>query len=271
MFSDEAYNSFLDFENTQNKLESFDFSFENIEFEPFQEERHEAQPSKIFEIEKVVDRDFPDTIDTSDSKGRKADGKRRGRKRFRNSDNDKPHHTKFKNDCRMAKIQAHYFTFLIKLLNLVIRKLKKDNNCFFCELEGKYKSNINKQNRASLNNKTIKEIIFEAPISGKIKKKDKNHNKDVLNLLKKEDQNILLNILDHNFLYFFVNIYYKNKKKYDLNSFGLDIEIDLTQKDAKIETFNDLLNKEKTLNLEYKNEMHKCAQNYFLLNNQKRE
>ena len=93
----------------------------------------------------------------------------------------------------------------------------------------------------------------------------------MLNLLKEEDQNILLNILDHNFLYFFENIYYTNIKKYNLNSFGLDIEIDLTQNGAKIETFNDLLNKEKTLNLEYKNEMHKCAKNYFLLNNQKRE
>lgn len=263
MFSDEAYNSFLDFENSQNKLESFNFGFENVEFEPIQKERHEDHHSKIFEIEKVMDRDFPETIDASDSNRRKTEGKRRGRKRFRNNDKDKPHHTKFKNDCRMAKIQAHYFTFLIKLLNLILLTLKKDNNYFFCELEGKYKSNISKQNRASLNHKTIKEIILEAPISGKIKKKDKNHNKVVINLLKEEDQNILLNILDHNFLYFFENIYYTNIKKYDLNSFGLDIEIDLNQKGAKIENFNDLLNKEKTLNLEYKNEMHKCAKNIF--------
>ena len=270
MFNDE---SSLDFEGiyeySQNisEVNSFigyekDYNYLNLTHSSKDKEKENSQ---IFQIQKI-ERGFSGSTDSSDSNERTIILKKRGRKNGK----DEAQHTKFKNDCKMAKIQRNYFTFLIRFLNLIMLLLQKDKEYFFCDIDGEYKSNINQKNRASLNQKTIKEIMLEAPISGKIKKNYISHNKTICNRLEKEGQKILLNILDQKFLFFFENIYYENLKKYDLSLFGLELEVDLT-KDGKIKTFKDLLNKDKLLNLDYKNGMKKCAENYFLLKIQKRE
>lgn len=239
--------------------------------------------SLIFRIEKNVDRGFSESNDDSgDSNSNRINilnGERRNQKRGRQNGKKNSQHDKYKNDCRMAKIQRHYFTFVIRLLNLIILTLRKDDYYLFCDIGGNYKSNINQGNRAKLNDKTLKEIFLEAPISGKFSKKDENHNKVVYNRLEKEGQNIILNILDQKFLYLFENVYYKNLKKYDLCSFDVNLgiqsqnsflEIDLT-KDSKIKTFNDLFKKEESMNIKYKKQMYKCAKQYFLFNSLKEE
>jgi hypothetical protein len=286
MFSDEDSQSFLDFncvyENYQkcfieNNLFSNEIENDNMESlshscgnDHYLQEGSlfpaKTKSSQIFKVEKDMGRGFSESANSSDSNENRKIGKKRGRK----NDKEEIQHSKFKNDCKMAKIQRNYITFLVRFLNLIMNLLLNDKDYFFCDIDGDYKSNINQKNRASLNQKTIKEIILEAPISGKIKKKDINHNKIICNRLEEEGQKILLNILDQKFLFFFENIYYANLKKYDLNPFGLDLEIDLA-KDEKIKTFKDLFNKDKLLNLDYKNEMKKCVENYFLLNIQKRE
>jgi hypothetical protein len=286
MFSDEDSQSFLDFncvsENYQkcfieNNLFSNEIENDNMESlshscgnDHYLQEGSlfpaKTKSSQIFKVEKDMGRGFSESANSSDSNENRKIGKKRGRK----NDKEEIQHSKFKNDCKMAKIQRNYITFLVRFLNLIMNLLLNDKDYFFCDIDGDYKSNINQKNRASLNQKTIKEIILEAPISGKIKKKDINHNKIICNRLEEEGQKILLNILDQKFLFFFEKIYYANLKKYDLNPFGLDLEIDLS-KDEKIKTFKDLLNKDKLLNLDYKNEMKKCVENYFLLNIQKRE
>jgi hypothetical protein len=225
-----------------------------------------AKSTMLFKVEKDMDRGFSESTNTSDLNESREIGKKRGRQ----NDKDEIQHSKFKNDNKMAKIQRNYMTFLIRFLNLIMYLLLNDKDHLFCDIDGDFKSNVNQKNRASLNQKTIKEILLEAPISGKIQKKDKNHNKIICNRLEEEGQKIILNILEQKFLFFFENIYYANLKKYDLSPFGLDLEVDLT-KDEKIKTFKDLLNKDKLLNLDYKNEMKKCVENYFLLNIQKRE
>jgi hypothetical protein len=225
-----------------------------------------TKSSQIFKVEKDMGRGFSESTNSSDSNEDRKIGKKRGRK----NEKEEIQHSKFKNDCKMAKIQRNYMTFLISFLNLIMSLLLNDKDYFFCDIDGDYKSNVNQKNRASLNQKTIKEIILEAPLSGKIKKKDISHNKTICHRLEEEGQKILLNILDQKFLFFFENIYYANLKKYDLSPFGLELEVDFT-KDEKIKTFKDLLNKDKLLNLDYKNGMKKCAENYFLLKIQKRE
>ena len=286
MFSDEDNQSFLDFksvsENYPNYFienNSFSFETENDNMESLSHgygNDHSHQegkliPSKtksshIFKVVKDMGRGFSDSTNSSDSNEGRKIGKKRGRKNKK----EEIQHSKFKNDCKMAKIQRNYITFLVRFLNLIMNLLLNDKDYFFCDIDGDYKSNINQKNRASLNQKTIKEIMLEAPISGKIKKNYISHNKTICNRLEKEGQKILLNILDQKFLFFFENIYYANLKKYDLSLFGLELEVDLT-KDGKIKTFKDLLNKDKLLNLDYKNGMKKCAENYFLLKIQKRE
>ena len=206
-------------------------------------------------IEQNYERDSSDTIDSL------VENIRLNKKRGRKNDKIEAQHTLFKNDCKMAKIQRGYFTFLILFLNKIMNLLKL--NYSFIDLSGNYKSNINQKNRAILNKKTIKDAILEAPISGRNKKKNQNYNKDVYNRLKQENQIVLLNILDKNFLYFFEKIYYANVKKVDLSPFGLFTEIEL-KNDIKL--FNNLLNKYKDDNInKYKFEMDRCARNYFFL------
>ena len=176
-------------------------------------------------------------------------------------------HLKDKNDCKMAKIQIGYFTFLIEFLNLIMLMLKLDYN--FLDLKGDYKGNINQKFRAELNNKTIKDIILESPISGKYKKKEMDYNQKIINKLENEGLNIILNIMNKKFLYFFENIYYKNLRKFNLTMYdnnSLEVNLPLT-----IKLFNDLLNKNKSKNSveneNYENSMKKCAKKYFFPRN----
>ena len=191
--------------------------------------------------------------------------KKARKKRGRQNDKIVPQHTVFKNDCRMAKIQTSYFTFLIFFLNIIMKKLNLKYKFF--QLDGKYKSNINQKFRASLNLKTIKEILENAPISAKYKKNnDKNHNKNIIQRLKEGGHDIILNILDKNFLYFFDKIYFVNIKKFILSSFELNTPLDI-ELPPKTNLFKDLLDKNKNENFsKYKGEMERCAEKYFFLN-----
>ena len=194
--------------------------------------------------------------------------KKTGKKRGRRNDKTEAQHTPFKNDCRMAKIQTSYFTFLIFFLNSI---LKKNNLKYkFFQLDGKYKSNINQKFRALLNLKTIKEILENVPISTKYKKNnDKDHNKNIIKKLKEGGHDIILNILDKNFLYFFDKIYFANLTKFNLSSFELiSLDVELL---PKTKLFKDLLdkNKKEDFNI-YKSEMERCAKKYFFLNSKNR-
>ena len=195
------------------------------------------------------------------------------RKKGRQNGKDESQHTKLKNDCRMAKIQPSYFNCLIASLNTIMRKF--NIKYFFINLAGKYKSNINQQFRADLIKKTIKQILKEAPISEKYTNYDKNHNINVIDKLIEERQDIILNILDKNFLYFFERIYFSNKRKFNLSTFGLcDCEVELPK---SIHLFQDLVNKNKKNKnfIVYEQKLEECAKKEFikksirLLNNTK--
>ena len=111
---------------------------------------------------------------------------------------------------------------------------------------------------------TPEEVIEEASISRRYKK-DKNHNKNVINKLKEEGHDIILDILEKKFLFFFVHIYFRNIRKFNLSSLELkSFEVELP---TKVKLFKDLLNKNKNDNFDkYKNDMEKCARKYFFLN-----
>lgn len=187
-----------------------------------------------------------------------------GNRRGRETNNPIIQHSLTKNDCRMAKIQTGYFTSLIVFINATMKKLNL--NYFFLQLEGKFKSNINQDFRQSLNQKTIKEILYNQPISRKYKNYDKFENKKIIDRLEKENQKIVLDILDKNFLYFFENPFYLSIKKFNLSTFGFEpLEIVLP---PKTKMFNDLLEKSNCQDFnEYKYKMEKCAKKYFILSN----
>ena len=187
-----------------------------------------------------------------------------GRRRGRKTDNLKIQHSLTKNDCKMAKIQRGYFTFLIQFINTVMKKLTL--NYSFLHLEGRFKGNINQNFRKCLNSKTIKEILYKEPISEKYEKYDKFENKKIIDRLEKENQKIVLDILDKNILYFFQNLFYLNVTKFNLSTFGLEpLDIVLS---PNVKTFNNLFKNSKCKDFnEYKNKMEKCAIKYFISSN----
>ena len=170
-------------------------------------------------------------------------------------------HTPFKNDNKMIKIQVGYISFLIKFINEVIeKKLNVNNN--FIDIDYNFKSNIKKEFRKKLNKKRIKDIITIAPISPKFSTYNENYNKNVYNKLLSLGHNVVLDILNKRFLFFFKDIYYKNVTKFNLSLFGFEsFEIQLPS-DTKI--FKDLkMNNTKEDSSLYKVEMEQCAQKYF--------
>ena len=170
-------------------------------------------------------------------------------------------HTPFKNDNKMIKIQVGYISFLIKFINEVIeKKLNVNNN--FIDIDYNYKSNIKKEFRKKLNKKRIKDIITKAPISPKFSTYNENYNKNVYNKLLSLGHNVVLDILNKRFLFFFKDIYYKNVTKFNLSLFGFEsFEIQLPS-DTKM--FKDLkMNNTKEDSSLYKVEMEQCAQKYF--------
>ena len=170
-------------------------------------------------------------------------------------------HTPFKNDNKMIKIQVGYISFLIKFINEVIeKKLNLNNN--FIDIDYNFKSKIKKEFRKKLNKKRIKDIITKAPISPKFSTYNENYNKNVYNKLLSLANNVVLDILNKRFLFFFKDIYYKNVTKFNLSLFGFEsFEIQLPS-DTKM--FKDLkMNNTKEDSSLYKVEMEQCAQKYF--------
>lgn len=182
---------------------------------------------------------------------------KRGRKKIKNTSYGE--HDCNKNDCKMAKIQTNYISFLIIFFNSIMKSYNL--NYKFLQLEGKFKSNINQKFRSILNKKTIKEILFSYPISKKYKNYNKFHNVEIINKLEEEGQADILNLLDKNLLFFF-DIFFESKKIFDLSSFGLGT---LTVKlPSKTKLFDDLIKKTKHENPDkYELEMKRCKYKFF--------
>ena len=244
--------------NQNEYLDDNSSDYINPEFiSPFPYEIPTSSPEKS---ESIITGNQSEEEENYSSSNANLTGNRRGRR----TNNLIIQHPKTKNDCKMAKIQTGYFTFLIVFTNTIMKKLKL--NYFFLQLEGEFKSNVNQDFRQSLNKKTIKEILYNQPISRKYKNYDKFENKKIIDRLEKENQKIVLDILDKNFLYFFENPFYLNIKKFNLSTFGFEpLEIFLP---PKTKTFNDILEKSNYQNFnEYKYKMEKCAKKYFILSN----
>lgn len=186
--------------------------------------------------------------------------KKRGRKSYR--DVTYKQHDKYSVDNIIRKIQVGYINFIIGFANEVLKKIgRKDLS--FIPMGYNDKKNIDKKNRNILNSKTIREIICDNNISTKYKT---DINKKIFEQIEKENENILQNILNKNFLFLFDKIYYKKIKSINMKEFGFDdMEIDL----RNIKLFGDLLSKEKDDN-NIKERMHYYAKMYFLPQNQQK-
>ena len=272
---------FLDneIEDNHSKIENmpdrefFDIFRPNINQIPYEEENDlndiyftgkssssEEKQSAIMEIKNPINtRNIFSIINEKETNN--LTKKKRGRQIDRiNSEGKKGQkiHNKYATDNLLRKIQVHYMSFILEVLNEVLKSL--NYKTLFLKLDYEFKKNVNNDFFESLKKKKLSDIINNN-ISAKYKNKDININRITYANLK--DKEILKNLFDENYLTFFENVYYKSDKRFNLEKYGLEKEI-IFSKNVKM--YKDLLNSNKNNDANYKNyinNLNLCvAQNY---------
>ena len=187
--------------------------------------------------------------------------KKRGRQVNLNNSEEKINqkvHNKFSTDNLIRKIQVHYMSFIISIINDILRALNYEKQ--FLKLDYKFKKNVNKDFFEEIKNKNLSYIINNN-ISSKYKNININTNKILYEEIKNNE--IIKNLFNENYLIFFQNVYYKSEKIFNLEKYGLD-KIIILSNDVKM--FKDLLEDNKTNDLDnekYIENLNICiSQNY---------
>ena len=214
-----------------------------------------TQIKRIFNISKVP----------REEKNTKFLKKKRGRQLHIEENNSKNttkvnnSHDKFAYDNILRKIQVHFISFIISVINKILKDL--DYKEQFLKINYEVKKKINKNFFESLKDKTLSDIICNK-ISNKYKNYDSNYNIEIYNKIK--DKEILKNLFKENYLEFFQNIYCKSEHIINLKKYGLEKEIILTN---EVKMFNDLLQDNLDENIDndkYIGSIYTCVkQNYY--------
>ena len=186
----------------------------------------EESLNKIFQVEII-----------NDSSSTNSTNKKRGRKKKEQNTKYKREHTR---DCRdniLRKIQVYFINFIVYFLNVILKNFNLKQK--FMKLDYEFKKGIKKEFINILKSKNLGELISQE-ISNKYKTKNKNYNKNIYEEIK--NYKVINKILSINYLDFFKNIYFQNKKYIYLREYGFDEKIELTD-DSKM--FKGLINKNK--------------------------
>ncbi len=159
--------------------------------------------------------------------------RKRGKKSLKTINSHQKCHDNNRTDNLLRKIQVHYMSFIVSFLNIILKSLNYKER--FLKLDYQYKRNVNKDFVEALKKKTIREIICN-DISNKYKHNPKNTN--VLIYKKVKGEKAIYNILEENYLNLFRKVYYKSNKMINLNEYGLNKLIFLSN---KVKMFKDLL------------------------------
>ena len=167
-------------------------------------------------------------------------------------------HDKFSTDNLLRKIQVHYISFLISFINEILKALNFKQQFF--KLDYKFKRNVNKNIFEALKDKKLSDIICNK-ISDKYKEQDKLANFKIYDQLKNEK--VLEKLFNEKYFYFFKNYYYKSLKKINLNNYGLDKEIILSDTKSYKDLLEDIKKDPDANNKQYIENMNLCiSQNY---------
>jgi len=246
--------------NSQADLIENPFSFHLIQ--EFHNEEDISLENNIFNSKKNLPNICMSTKCSSDPQKNKFSvliHKKRGRRNVKDKYTNL--HDKFKHDNIIRKIQVSYINFITDFVNIILKKVAKD--LCFIPLDYSYKGKVDKDFRLYLKNNNIGELLSNKS-SPKFRSKDQDINKVVYNKIKKENIYIISELLNKKCFFFFEKIYYKNKRKFNLNEFGFnDLEIELP---ASIQLFNNLIlkNKKEIGFSKYKEKLEYCARKFFL-------
>ena len=146
---------------------------------------------------------------------------KRGRKIIKLS--KKATHSALFEDNIKRKIQVHFLTFLVSLINDIISTFPlKDIS--LKDLAYNMKAKISKVYFEKMKKSSIKELIENINISSKFKHYEENINKEIIEKLIEYDYDYFSKLFDKDYLFFF-HLYYNDEKPLNkLSLFGKTIE-----------------------------------------------
>ena len=179
---------------------------------------------------------------------------KRGRKIIKES--KKAEHTAKYIDNITRKIQVHFLTFLVDLINDIISTIP-NIDISMKDLDYDMKCKVSKEYFEKMKKSSIKELFENINITSKYKKFEKNINKENIKQLIECDHDYFSNLFEKDYLFLF-RLYYNNGKPLNkLSLFGKTIIIS-----DETETFYDLIQKPK--NKESKFELIEVAKKNFI-------
>ena len=179
---------------------------------------------------------------------------KRGRKIIKES--KKAEHTAKYIDNITRKIQVHFLTFLVDLINDIISTIP-NIDISMKDLDYDMKCKVSKEYFEKMKQSSIKELFENINITSKYKKFEKNINKENIKQLIECDFDYFSKLFEKDYLFLF-RLYYNNGKPLNkLSLFGKTIIIS-----DETETFYDLIQKPK--NKESKFELIEVAKKNFI-------
>ena len=183
-----------------------------------------------------------------------------------NTPTKKRKHNKFAKDNIKRKIQVNYLKFLVNFINQIIQVILCENvnidDIQFYRLDYKFAKNISKKTFNQIKEKTIGEIFKDNASS-----KYKNNKKLNVRVYDKVAENeIIKNILDKPYLYFFY-IYYSGQTIINLSDYGLDKTINLSSETGFCKDLITKNNDTDTSERIYRKKILECIKKHFLTDN----
>ena len=180
--------------------------------------------------------------------------RKRGRKI--NKESKKATHSALFKDNIKRKIQVHFLTFLVSLINDIISTFPL-KGISLKDLAYNMKEKISKEYFEKLKKSSIKELIENINISSKFKNYEENINKEVIKKLFEYDFDYFSKLFEEDYLFFF-RLYYNDEKPLKkLSLFGKTIEFS-----KKTEPFYILIKNQK--DKELKKAIIEGAKRYFI-------
>ena len=196
-------------------------------------------------------------------------GNKKGRKKISEKEitkestkkNKKPPHDKFDVFNILNLIQVDSINCIILFLNCVLNHFNYDKEDRFKNIISSAKKEVNKTKLAIIKNKKLHEIIT-VKISSKYKNFKYDYNQKLYEKIKQNPEykmnKVIISILDEKYLNFFQNVYYQSKRTFNLQKYGIDANIPLSNVKMYIDKVNKFNDKE------YKNTISNCInENYF--------
>lgn len=196
-------------------------------------------------------------------------GNKKGRKKISEKEitkestkkNKKPPHDKFDVFNILNLIQVDSINCIILFLNCVLDHFNYDKEDRFKNIISSAKKEVNKTKLAIIKNKKLHEIIT-VKISSKYKNYKCDYNQKLYEKIKQNPEykmnKVIISILDEKYLNFFQNVYYQSKRTFNLQKYGIDANLSLSNVKMYIDKVNKFNDKE------YKNTISNCInENYF--------